>query len=952
MPSTTSRDIRPTANLPTRAKLPAMPDSPQPPAPDFWKRKLAAFLHDPPSKALDIHTHADRAEKAMQAVHLGTSEERHAWEHKADHTAASADRFPFPDGRKASVSCAFDGVRNAFHHPLDGQKELPFEGRFITVEQGSENEQTTQPVLQGFENLTEAEQWRAQFFAHWRLWSGAASSKDWRMAYLPADTRIPDHSIWTHMQMVSALDGCRAAGGGLQPAFLKFQLGPVQDFIQAARSTRDLWSGSYLLSWLMAHGLAALSLEFGPDAVVFPSLRDQLLVDLALKGELWDRVMIGGQSVWASHSAMDWSRTELLTPNLPNVFLAIVPADRAADLAKAVEFAIQGEWKRIAESVWAGCESEGLWDSAVEDGLQPPEQRRVRFDHQVKTFLSLSWSILEWPDSLEKVEQLATMLPKPEANQSSATKHYETVKKAAETIRSLGHHDERYFDQNGKLKNEGIAWALLTALSSWQLDAVRQTRHFAANLTDSIPSRQHTKDSLTGKEEAIAGGPAWKNSEGPLAHRFEHEDYLSAPSLVKRLWDKTYLHKHSAERDWQHDLGHEPLPMPNTRDLAAHRPNENTADDDILSEPGESYFAVLAFDGDDMGKWISGEKTPLFATQLANYEGGGSLPYFQRPDHAEKFAEFLQTPRPLSPAYHLQFSECLSNFALRCARPIVEAHDGRLIYAGGDDVVALLPADSALACANDLQRAFTGQAPEKDAGIQQKALGFLTSKFLRQQTGMNDPANEQLIPFMVPGPAASASVGIAIAHFKSPLQNTVRAAQAAEKRAKKAFAPLKGAVAVTVMKRSGEIVEWSARWQDDGVQAATTLLEALNNQTVSSKFPYRLGELISVYRTNSTGLIAEAQKAKGKSAQPVADFDLAAVFAHELRTVLQRQRGPAWEKNGNAFETAFCDQMHRWISHMLKSLSLDDAISQILALCAYCGFAKRQSTESNAEKQA
>lgn len=914
-----------------------MPDSPAQ-DPTFWKRKLAAFLHDPPSKALDIYTHADRAERAMQAVHLGTPEERHAWEHKADHTAASADRFPFPDGRKASVSCAFDGVRNAFHHPLDGQKELPFEGRFITVEQGSENEQTTQPVLQGFENLTEAEQWRAQFFAHWRLWSGAASSKDWRMAYLPADTRIPDHSIWTHMQMVSALDGCRAAGGGLQPAFLKFQLGPVQDFIQAARSTRDLWSGSYLLSWLMAQGLAALSLKIGPDAVVFPSLRDQPLVDLALKGALWDRVKVGGQSVWNSHSGMAWSRAELHTPNLPNVFLAIVPADRAAGLAKAVEDAIQGEWKRIAESVWAGCESEGLWK--LDDGLQPLEQRRVRFDHQVKTFLSLSWSVLDWPDSLEKVETLAKVLP-----EASATKHYQTVKNAAETIRSLGHHDERYFDQNGKLKNEGIAWALLTALSSWQLDAVRQTRHFAANLTDSIPSRQHTKDSLTGKEEAIAGGPAWKNSEGPLAHRFKHEDHLSAPSLVKRLWDKTYLHK-----AWQDALGSKEQPMPNTRSLAAHDPNANDADDDVAAEPGESYFAVLAFDGDDMGKWVSGEKTPPFATQLANYPGGGSLPYFEHPDRAAKFAKFLQTPRPLSPAYHLQFSECLSNFALRCARPIVKAHQGRLIYAGGDDVVALLPADSALACANDLQRAFTGQAPEKDAGIQQKAPGFLTSKFLRQQTGMNDPANEQLIPFMVPGPAASASVGIAIAHFKSPLQDTVRAAQAAEKRAKKL--PGKAAVSVTVMKRSGEIVEWSARWQGAGVEAASTLLEALNNKTVSAKFPYRLGELISVYRTQSTGLIVDAQ-----SAQPVADFDLAAIFAHELRTVLQRQRGPAWEKNGSAFETVFTDQMRRWIKTMLSSgddpaKALDHAISQILALCAYCGFAKRQGTESNAEKQA
>jgi CRISPR-associated protein Cmr2 len=898
--------------------------------PTFWKRKLAAFLHDPPSKALDIRTHTERSEKAMQAAELGSPEERRVWDHRADHTAAAADRFPFPHYNKGKLSCAFEGVRNQFRHPLNGNDCLPFDGPFITVEEGIEGEQTTQPIVHGLDTLPEGEQWRARFLAHWRLWSGASAAKDWRLAYLPADTRIPDHSIWSHMQMVSALDGCVAADGNLRPAFLKFQLGPVQDFIQAARSTRDLWSGSYLLSWLMAHGMATLALKIGPDAVIFPNLRDQPLVDLAMKGDVWDRVRIGDKTVWKSHASLQWSKDQLLTPNLPNVFLAIVPADRAKELAREVETAIQEEWIRIAESVWKHCDDEMLWK--LDDGLQPTKQRRQRFVHQIKTFLSQSWSVSEWPDTLDKVEDLATLLP-----DNASDKNYQIVKAAAEAILKLGHQDDRYFDTNGKLKNTGIAWALLTALSSWQLDAVRQTRAFAANLTDPIPSRQQTKDSLTGKEEAIAGGPAWLDDK-----RFKHDgDFLAAPTLVKRLWDKTYLHK-----AWKNDLGPTPQAMPNTRDLAAHQPTEDTSDDDTPADPCERYFAVLAFDGDDMGKWISGEKTPPFASQLAQYEGGGALEYFQRPSHAKTFEAFMKTPRPLSPGYHLQFSECLSNFALRCARPIVEAFDGRLIYAGGDDVVALLPADAALACANDLQRAFRGEAPfNSESGIQQKAPGFLTSKSHHERTGKVDPANESMIPFMVPGPAASASVGIAIAHFKSPLQDTVRAAQAAEKRAKKL--PGKAAVAVTVMKRSGETVEWSARWEDAGVLAASTLLEALQEGVVSSKFPYRLGELISAYRVQSTGLMKPMTLAAG--------FDLSAIFAHELRTVLIRQRGRFWNEKGAVFEKAFSQHMNKWIESMrapaggeseVAAKHLNHSIAQILALCAYCGFAKRQNTSS------
>ena len=44
----------------------------------------------------------------------------------------------------------------------------------------------------------------------------------------------------------------------MSDAMLSFKIGPVQPFIEAARTLRDLWSGSYLLSWLTAHAMTAL----------------------------------------------------------------------------------------------------------------------------------------------------------------------------------------------------------------------------------------------------------------------------------------------------------------------------------------------------------------------------------------------------------------------------------------------------------------------------------------------------------------------------------------------------------------------------------------------------------------------------------------------------------------------------------------------------------------------
>ena len=79
---------------------------------------------------------------------------------------------------------------------------------------------------------------------------------------------------------------------------IKFQIGPVQEFIAQARSTRDLWSGSYLLSWLVAAGIRKL-LECPGASLVYPATNEQPLLHRPFD-------LTGGHKL-------------LLTPNLPNV---------------------------------------------------------------------------------------------------------------------------------------------------------------------------------------------------------------------------------------------------------------------------------------------------------------------------------------------------------------------------------------------------------------------------------------------------------------------------------------------------------------------------------------------------------------------------------------------------------------------------------------------------------
>jgi CRISPR-associated protein Cmr2 len=60
----------------------------------------------------------------------------------------------------------------------------------------------------------------------------------------PADSRVPNHSIYDHIVQSAAIATCIEDSD--YPSFLLFTLGPVQDFIAKAKKTSDLWAGSFI----------------------------------------------------------------------------------------------------------------------------------------------------------------------------------------------------------------------------------------------------------------------------------------------------------------------------------------------------------------------------------------------------------------------------------------------------------------------------------------------------------------------------------------------------------------------------------------------------------------------------------------------------------------------------------------------------------------------------------
>src|SRR6266571_414208 len=84
---------------------------------DLWQRKLAAYLHDPPSKPFNIGEHRAIAQDLIIAAGLNLSEAELFFAKVCDHTAAAADRVVCP---KASVMSADWSLLHAFKHPLGG----------------------------------------------------------------------------------------------------------------------------------------------------------------------------------------------------------------------------------------------------------------------------------------------------------------------------------------------------------------------------------------------------------------------------------------------------------------------------------------------------------------------------------------------------------------------------------------------------------------------------------------------------------------------------------------------------------------------------------------------------------------------------------------------------------------------------------------------------------------
>jgi CRISPR-associated protein Cmr2 len=131
---------------------------------------------------------------------------------------------------------------------------------------------------------------------------------------------------------------------------------------------------------------------------------------------------------------------------------------------------------------------------------------------------------------------------------------------------------------------------------------------------------------------------------------------------------------------------------------------------------------------------------------------------------------------------HQRLGRHLDKFALGC-RERVEAHGGSLLYAGGDDVMAMLPLHTALPCARALKMEF-------DAAMASTNLFPI------------DDGGTPVTPTL--------SVGLAVAHHLDAMGEVRELAKQAEGIAKNCAG--RNALAIVASKRSGGTITAFGKW--------------------------------------------------------------------------------------------------------------------------------------------
>ena len=203
------------------------------------------------------------------------------------------------------------------------------------------------------------------------------------------------------------------------------------------------------------------------------------------------------------------------------------------------------------------------------------------------------------------------------------------------------------------------------------------------------------------------------------------------------------------------------------------------------------WWVIVLGDGDGMGKYVSGSKLKKYKEYLITDAIAENVKNHQ------DYPDLLATQKRMGPATHVGLNRALLDFSNRLVPYLTEErYCGKVVYSGGDDVMAVLPLADLLGYLRSLRAAWCADPdPEREFSTEG---GYWTPKQTLQ--GL------QQRPYFTMGDGATMSLGIVIAHKSVPLPTVLESLWTAEKdRAKKLYG--KDGLCFRVIYGSGNTLE-------------------------------------------------------------------------------------------------------------------------------------------------
>ena len=836
----------------------------------YWQNKIAAFLNESPIKVFDI-ARRDEIAKAIResfsGLRLSADEKLIA---TADHIASGLTRavLPFDDSKLTAITVK---------HPLVKEQPISFPIGGIDVD-SLKNEIKTllEKDLEYLTKETATEERARQIFNYLffafskRLRNENIGKLGALWNILPADTRLPDHPMWHHFGLTSAVyssleaDGADADEGAKENlSLVVYSITPVQEFIGKARKLRDYWTGSVLLSYLAFVGIAKLCDEIGPDHILYPSLHNQSLMEQWLS--LKDRTLKGYLDE-SDETLKTLQKDSKGIASFPNKFVFLCNNAHVEDLCRLIGETVDNEWKRTADIVREYiAQKAGAAASDVYDDIW---QRTV--DRYWKYSLAATGLA-----TIKNEADLKRLLP--EAKWKDEHETMLTFDKAART-------NDANLTQYDVSNLYGTSHSLVQGLL-----AAGKTKPVIENVRHSQNGEKcplcgenevlHTFRTVNGvkaKDYSENVRAFWdilrkkENADGDNFTQVGEHERLCAVCATKRflpvaLKDKSHLLYQTLVEAYQGDS------FPSTTEMSAYEylqdvPQEkrkkiaenlhghefDTNDDSLkkLLENAKNfetkYYAFLLMDGDKMGDLINGESIEAAWSDVLNIADSTKTPFADR--------NFARRRRTINPALHAMISDSLNNFARYGVQPLVNASGGRLIYAGGDDVCAILPLSAAFETADKIRKVYQLSYGEVTENGSQKLDEPPKADMLKIVMHLGHSENQDDTKISLSG-------AIIIAHHKQPLKEVIQDAHKVLEGVAKVKSG-RNSLAIRLKKRSGGARDMWFKWEEKNLFAS-------DEKTLKQSFE----EIIKVAQKKelSTSLLYRIESLKGSIEPLVCD---------------------------------------------------------------------------------